>query len=115
MRVATLTPDKEAEWDAFVVACPQATFFHRAGWKAVIESLGHDTHYLYAEVDGRIDGVLPLGHMQSRLFGNALVSTPFCVYGGVGRLIERPSRWREILRSVTWSCAIARRQSPAVR
>src|SRR3990172_11888361 len=74
MRVATLTPDKEAEWDAFVVACPQATFFHRAGWKAVIESLGHDTHYLYAEVDGRIDGVLPLGHMQSRLFGNALVS-----------------------------------------
>ena len=88
MRVATLTPDKEAEWDAFVVACPQATFFHRAGWKAVIESLGHDTHYLYAEVDGRIDGVLPLGHMQSRLFGNALVSTPFCVYGGVAAQSE---------------------------
>jgi hypothetical protein len=26
---------------------------------------------------------LPLGHIRSRLFGNALISTPFCVYGGI--------------------------------
>ena len=37
-------------WDAFVTACPEATFFHRAGWRAVItRSFGHRTHYIFAE------------------------------------------------------------------
>jgi FemAB-related protein (PEP-CTERM system-associated) len=72
------------QWDAFVDACPNATFFHLAGWKQVIEqTFGHRTCYLYAESDGEILGVLPLVHIKSRLFGNALISTPFCVYGGV--------------------------------
>ena len=44
---------------------------------------GHRPYYLYAETNGEIQGVLPLAHVRSRLFGNALVSTPFCVYGGV--------------------------------
>ncbi|RRQ22826.1 FemAB family XrtA/PEP-CTERM system-associated protein [Thiohalobacter thiocyanaticus] len=71
-------------WDAFVQQCPEATFFHRAGWKRVIErTYGHPMIYLYAERDGDIQGVLPLGQLKSLLFGNSLVSTPFCVYGGV--------------------------------
>jgi len=82
--VRTLTPDSRERWDAFVETCPGATFFHRAGWQEVIEkAFGHATYYLYAERDGRIVGVLPLGHIRSRLFGNALISTPFCVYGGI--------------------------------
>ncbi len=82
--VHTLTSDNVARWDDFVETCPEASFFHRAGWRRVIErALGHDTYYLYAEMAGRIAGVLPLGHVHSRLFGNALVSTPFCVYGGI--------------------------------
>ena len=44
---------------------------------------GHDGHFLYAEEDGSIRGVLPLAHMKSLLFGNSLVSLPFAVYGGV--------------------------------
>ncbi len=39
-------------------------------------------HYLLAERDGVVAGVLPLMHLRTRLFGNTLVSTPFCVYGG---------------------------------
>ncbi len=71
-------------WDAFVEACPEATFFHRAGWKKAIEAgMGHRAHFLYAESNGAIEGVLPLGHVKSFLFGNALMSAPFCVYGGV--------------------------------
>ena len=31
-----------------------------------------------------IVGILPLAEVQSRLFGHALVSLPFCVYGGPG-------------------------------
>lgn len=71
-------------WDAFALACPQATFFHRAGWQRLIgEVFGHRTHYLLATQDNRITGVLPLARVKSVLFGDALTSLPFCVYGGV--------------------------------
>lgn len=73
-----------ARWDSFVMGCTQATFFHRSGWQRIIrEVYGHRTHYLYAENSGIIEGVLPLAHVDSFLFGNALVSLPFAVYGGV--------------------------------
>lgn len=82
--VRTLTPENRDQWDAYVKSCPAATFFHLSGWQEVIEkAFGHKTHFLYAERNGRIAGVLPLGHIRSRLFGNALISTPFCVYGGI--------------------------------
>jgi FemAB-related protein (PEP-CTERM system-associated) len=71
-------------WDAFVLACPEATFFHRAGWKNVLEqAFGHRTHYLLAQRAGAIVGVLPLTEVKSRLFGHSLVSNAFCVYGGI--------------------------------
>lgn len=73
-----------ARWDRFVLRCPQATFFHRAGWQRVIEQgFGHRSWFLYAELDGQIVGVLPLAQIRSRLFGNSLSSLPFCVYGGI--------------------------------
>ncbi len=73
-----------ARWDAFIERCPEATFFHKAGWKEVIDSVfRHRTFYLFAERDGAIVGVLPLAQVKSVLFGHALVSLPFCVYGGV--------------------------------
>lgn len=78
-----------ARWDAFVLSCPHATFFHRAGWQELIEDVfRHDTHFLYAEAGGQIRGVLPLGHVNSLLFGNALTSLPFAVYGGVAAADE---------------------------
>ncbi|WP_416224055.1 FemAB family XrtA/PEP-CTERM system-associated protein [Thiohalophilus sp.] len=84
MAVDYLDPSRAEEWDAFVMRCPEATFFHRAGWKQVLEgALGHRGYFLYAQRNGRIVGVLPLGHVKTRLFGNALISVPFCVYAGV--------------------------------
>jgi len=71
-------------WEAFVERCPEATFFHRAGWKQVIESVfRHRAFYLLAERDASVVGVLPLAEIKSLLFGHALASLPFCVYGGV--------------------------------
>lgn len=73
-----------ARWDSFVLACPGATFFHRAGWQRLMEDIfHHPTRFLYAERAGEIVAVLPLAHVNSRLFGNALTSLPFAVYGGV--------------------------------
>lgn len=82
--IKNLERDSIVKWDEFVIGCGEATFFHRAGWKRVIEqAFGHDMYYLYAEENGSITGVLPLGHIKSILFGNSLVSNPFCVYGGI--------------------------------
>ena len=82
--VGLLGPADVRRWDAFVLRCPNATFFHRAGWQRVIErAFGHPTWFMYAEIDGRIEAVLPLAQIRSRLFGNGLHSLPFCVYGGI--------------------------------
>jgi FemAB-related protein (PEP-CTERM system-associated) len=71
-------------WDEFVFACPKATFFHRSGWQRLMRTVfRHETHFLFSESGGRIDGVLPLARVRSLLFGHALVSLPFAVYGGV--------------------------------
>jgi FemAB-related protein (PEP-CTERM system-associated) len=79
-----MAPRDHARWDAFVGQCAEATFFHRAGWQEVIEqAFGHRCWFYFAEQDGRIVGVLPLAQIRSRLFGHALMSLPFCVYGGV--------------------------------
>jgi FemAB-related protein (PEP-CTERM system-associated) len=90
LRVRNLEPADFSRWDRFVSACPEATFFHRAGWKTVIEhAFAHRTHFLYAEEGDLIQGVLPLAEIRSLLFGHSLVSLPFCVYGGIAAETER--------------------------
>jgi FemAB-related protein (PEP-CTERM system-associated) len=83
VRVRPFVAADAPQWDRFVETCTEATFFHRAGWRGIIERIfRHRAHYLVAERGGVICGVLPLAEVRSRLFGNALVSLPFCVYGG---------------------------------
>ena len=70
-------------WDAFVERCGTATFFHRSGWRGIVETVfRHRTHYLLAERGGSVTGVLPLAEMRSPFFGHSLASMPFSVYGG---------------------------------
>ena len=88
--VRLLQPQDYPRWDAFVAACPEATFFHRAGWQTIIERVyGHKTWFFYAERDGQIVGVLPLAEIKSRLFGHSLAALPFCVLGGVAATDEQ--------------------------
>lgn len=73
------------EWDSFVTASPDATAYHVFAWKNVLsDSFGHKSYYL-AAIDevGIWQGILPLVHMQSMLFGNFLISLPFLNYGGL--------------------------------
>jgi FemAB-related protein (PEP-CTERM system-associated) len=84
LRVRGFERQDAARWEDFIRHCPEATFFHRIGWKHVIEEcFGHKTHYALAERDGQLVGVLPLAEVKSLLFGHALASLPFCAYGGV--------------------------------
>lgn len=83
-KIHLLEDHARSRWDDFVEECSDATFFHKSGWQHVIEkAFGHRTYFFYAEKNGSIEGVLPLGHISSRIFGNSLISIPFCVYGGV--------------------------------
>ena len=83
-QLAASDTENSARWEAFVQACPEATFFHRAAWQSILRNVfRHPTYFLYAEHDGEILGVLPLAHIKSRLFGNSLIALPFAVYGGV--------------------------------
>ena len=50
--------------------------------RAVARGCGQTNHYLLAEIDGAIVGVLPLTVVHSPLFGRALVSSAFAVGGG---------------------------------
>ena len=84
LQVRSATDADAAAWDAYVLGAAAGTFFHRFGWRRVIgEALGQPCHFLLAERDGRIEGVLPLGEVKSRLFGHTLISMPFSVYGGL--------------------------------
>lgn len=89
LQVKTFSPADAARWDAFVRACPQASFFHLSAWRGITEEVfRHRTFYLFAERAGEIVAVLPLAEVKSWLFGHALVSLPFCVYGGIAAYPE---------------------------
>jgi FemAB-related protein (PEP-CTERM system-associated) len=88
VRVRVAEDADETRWESFVEVCPEATFFHRFGWKRVLERvLRHRTCYLLAEQDGRLVGILPLAEVRSVLFGHSLASLPFCVYGGAASML----------------------------
>ena len=81
--VRAMRDEDRPAWDRFVFGSSEATFFHRAGWCSIFRSVFKlEPHYLIAERGGAIIGVLPLVYQRSLLFGNALLSSPFCVEGG---------------------------------
>jgi len=83
VKIERLTAARESAWDAYADMHPEATVFHRAAWKRVMEeSLGHAGTYLLALDDGRIVGILPFCVVSTRLFGTLGVSLPFVGYGG---------------------------------
>src|ERR1700752_125550 len=81
--IRTLDDASAPAWDAFVDTMPDGTFCHRApGARFIEKAFGHRTFFVFAEQDGTITGILPLAQVKTRLFGNTLISSPFCVYGG---------------------------------
>lgn len=86
--VVTLNLDDAAQVaaaEAFVAGRPDGTPFHRPAWlKAIARGTGNQGAMLAAVApSGQIAGLLPLTHMKSRLFGQALVSAGFAVDGGI--------------------------------
>jgi FemAB-related protein (PEP-CTERM system-associated) len=83
LEIKQLSETDHQRWDEFVRSAPDGTFYHLSGWKTLIEGeLRHAAYYLYCEREGSLVGVLPLVRVKSWLFGDALISVPFLVYGG---------------------------------
>jgi FemAB-related protein (PEP-CTERM system-associated) len=73
----------DAIWNAYVRSSPDASFYHRAEWRAVNERcFGHHTCYLAAVSEGGIAGIFPLVRLRSLMFGNIACSLPFVNFGG---------------------------------
>lgn len=84
MQVKLLLPEDEPRWEQFVESMAAGTLFHKNGWRRIVEAtFDYRSHYLLAERAGEIRGVLPLFHVRSWFAGNAVISTPFAVYGGL--------------------------------
>lgn len=82
-QIKTLNKSHFVNWDEYVKNHKDGTFFHSSGWQTVIEnSFSHSCYFIFAEHNNEICGLLPLVEVKSVLFGHALISTPFCVYGG---------------------------------
>lgn len=83
IQVNLLRSSELERWDSFVERCAEATFFHRTGWRTIIDRVfGHKTFFLLATRGDDVVGILPLAQIRSFLFGHSLSSLPFCVYGG---------------------------------
>ncbi|MDO9370209.1 MAG: FemAB family PEP-CTERM system-associated protein [Sphingopyxis sp.] len=74
-----------AAWDAYIAAHAGATPFHSRAWcEAITRATGHTCHLLAArDAGGHVAGLLPLHHIRSPLFGQALVASGFAVDGGL--------------------------------
>jgi len=84
LEIRPFAPADEHAWEEFVARHDGTHFFHRLGWKKIIErSLGHKAFYRCAWRNGHLTGILPLIQVKSRLFGNALISTGFGTAGGI--------------------------------
>lgn len=81
--IRTSKPEDDARRDAFVQACPHATFFHLSGWRRAVERvMRHRGRDLVAERAGEMVGVLPLVQCRGLRGRASLISTPYAVYGG---------------------------------
>ncbi|HYD11922.1 MAG TPA: FemAB family XrtA/PEP-CTERM system-associated protein [Allosphingosinicella sp.] len=89
--------------DAFVRGHEAGSFVHLPKWTAAVErGTRQRGHYLVAEQEGAVCGVLPLTEIRSPLFGNALVSTGFGTSGGI---LAADKRAAEALARAAWELA----------
>ena len=87
VEVRPARPQEDDARDAFLAAHPHATFFHRAGWRRVVEKVfGHEPRELYAWRGEDLCGVLPMMACRGPLGRRNLVSVPYGVYGGPAAL-----------------------------
>ncbi|MFX1487138.1 MAG: GNAT family N-acetyltransferase [Promethearchaeota archaeon] len=82
--VKIVLANKADEWNNYLVERnPYASAYHLWEWgEALSFTYGYQKYYLTATHTHDVVGLFPLVHVKSRIFGNRLISLPFCGYGG---------------------------------
>ncbi len=96
VNIREIKTENKVQWDSYVKSQLMGNIYQLSGWKDVIQNTyGHKTYYLMAthkntndpstksQYSNRIVGILPLTHIKHILFGNSLISIPFCDMGGI--------------------------------
>ena len=82
----------ESDWNQFVESHDRSTPYHLFKWRRIINELfGHQTYYFIARnrQTNVVEGVLPSVRLNSKLFGDFLVSMPYFSFGGaLGSSVE---------------------------
>lgn len=82
--VSGFHPSIAAQWDLFVATDPHATPFHSTAWMRAVGSVfNYENRSLYAQISGKMTGVLPLFLVSNWIVGRCLISSPFADYGGI--------------------------------
>ncbi|MFT3804581.1 MAG: FemAB family PEP-CTERM system-associated protein [Burkholderiaceae bacterium] len=83
VQIRTAADADEQRWRDYVALHPQASVFHDWSWRGILgATFGYPMHFLYAQRNGAVTGVLPLAEVRTMLFGSSLVSLPFCSWAG---------------------------------
>jgi CelD/BcsL family acetyltransferase involved in cellulose biosynthesis len=82
--VRELDPADDPRWERFVAARSDALVFHHPAWlRAVCRAQGYESLVLaHHDLDGRLDGVLPLAFKRGWVTGRRLVSLPHTPVAG---------------------------------
>jgi hypothetical protein len=78
--VRAFDPADATRWETYIESCAEATFFHRVGWREIIEDVfRHRTHYRIAERRGKIVGVPRHARVLvgSALFGHWILTNRY--------------------------------------
>ncbi len=71
-------------WDNYVLGHPCGTAYQLFAWgKAVEQAYGFKLHNVIAEIEGKICGIIPLINLRIPIFGEQLISLPYCDAGGI--------------------------------
>jgi FemAB-related protein (PEP-CTERM system-associated) len=77
MLVREIQAGEEGRWDEYVCGSQYSAPLHLFAWKKVMQEVFHsEAHYLLAEDNGTIMGILPLIHIKSLLAGDYVTSLP---------------------------------------
>ncbi len=89
-QIVLLEKGDEDAWDTYVHGSDRCSIYHLSVWKKIISDLfGHAGYYFCSkDAEGKINGVLPLIRLKSRIFGDYMVSMPYFNYGGA--IAEQP-------------------------
>lgn len=86
LKISQATPSDKKDWNEFVFGFEHANHHaHCWEWSEILEeTFKHTPYYFFAkDTDNKIQGVLPLFHVKSALFGSALISVPYLNAGGI--------------------------------